>query len=143
MPLLSTEIKLALEKLVSGPRPAIVNPDKTHNIGNLLGIAFMWDEIQKIAGQRSKEAWKALEENGIVNRDNLSVGEHVLADSPHFAITAKVANPPMRFNADELVGIMYKSKYKVPAATMTSFIDQAKREGTGSVTLKVMEKVTA
>ena len=117
------------------------NPDARSNQGRMLGEAFMWDRVEAYARQRSDAAWNALEKEGLVpDKKSLDPGDHQLAQSPNFAIFAKVTNPVKRFNGDELATLLAKSKYKVPISTTKEFIDAAKLPTNPVVTMKVVER---
>jgi hypothetical protein len=117
------------------------NPDSKHNQGALIGIAFLWDEIQAYAKKKSDEAWERLEKEGIIPEiDKLEPGEHELAYSPSFTILASVTQPVKRFNQGELSMLMAKSKYKVPVSVTAELCDQAKLPGNPQRKLKIVER---
>ena len=117
------------------------NPDAKHNTGRLLGDAFMWGAVARYAKQREDAVWKALEKEEVVpDKKTLAPGDHQLADSPSFAIFARVTQPVRTFSGDELAGLLEKSKYKVPISATKEFIDQAKVPTSSRVTMKVVER---
>lgn len=134
-----TDIIKQLTKL--GKSNGTVNPDSKHNTGNLLGEAFMWDRIEAYAKNRSEAAWKALEKEGLIpDKKSLDPGDHQLAQSPSFAVFARVTQPVKRFNGEELAVLLAKSKYKVPVSTTKELIDQAKVPTNSVVSMKVVER---
>jgi len=133
-----TDIIKALSKFGTN---STTNPDAKSNTGRLLGEAFMWDRIEAYASNRSATRWAALEKEGhIPDKKTLDPGDHQLAQSPNFAIFARVTQPVKRFNADELAILLAKSKYKVPISTTKEMIDAAKIPSTSMVTMKVVER---
>lgn len=133
-----TDIIKVLAKM--GKTNGTTNPDSKHNTGSLLGEAFMWDRIEAYARNRSEAAWKALEKEGLIDKTGLDPGDHQLAQSPNFAVFARVTNPVKRFSGDELAVLLAKSKYKVPVSTTKEMIDQAKVPTKSVVSLKVVER---
>jgi hypothetical protein len=118
-----------------------INPDAKHNTGSLLGEAFMWDRVEAYARNRSEAAWAALSKEGLIpDKKTLDPGDHQLAQSPNFAVFARVTHPVKRFSGDELAILLAKSKYKVPVSTTKEFIDQAKVPTNSMVSLKVVER---
>lgn len=116
-------------------------PDVKHNIGRMLGDAFMWSAIAKYAKAKEDSIWKALEREEIIpDKKSLTPGDHQLADSPSFAVFAKVTQPVKTFSGDELAKLFSHSKYKVPESTTKEFVDQARVPTTSRVTLKVVER---
>jgi hypothetical protein len=133
-----TDIIKALSKM---GKNGTVNPDAKSNTGRLLGEAFMWDRIEAYAAQRSEAAWAALEKEELVpNKKTLSPGDHQLAQSPSFAIFARVTQPVKRFSADQLAQLLFESKYKVPISTTKELVDHAKVPTTPMVSMKVVER---
>lgn len=133
-----TDIIKALSRL---GKNGTANPDSKHNTGGMLGEAFLWDKIADYAKKKSDAAWEALEKEGIVpDTKSLTPGEHQLAESPSFAIYARVTNPVKRFNADELANLLARSKYKVPVSTTKEFVDLAKIPTNPMCSLKVVER---
>jgi hypothetical protein len=117
------------------------NPDAKHNVGSLLGEAYMWDQVEKYAKNKSDAAWKAMEKEGLVpDKKSLDPGEYQLADSPSFAIFAKVTQPIRRFDGQELANLLAKSKYKVPVSTTKELIEEAKVPTTSTVRMAVVER---
>jgi len=117
------------------------NPDAKSNTGRLLGEAFMWDKVASYAEARSKAAWEMLAREELVpDKKTLSPGDHQLAQSPSFAIFARVTQPVKRFSGDALAESLAKSKYRVPISTTKELIDQAKVPGVSMVTMKVVER---
>lgn len=117
------------------------NPDAKHNTGRLLGEAYMWDQVEKYAKGKSDAAWKAMAKEGLVpDKKSLDPGDHQLADSPSFAIFAKVTQPIRRFDGDELANLLAKSKYKVPVSTTKELIEEAKVPTTSTVRMVVVER---
>jgi hypothetical protein len=117
------------------------NPDAKSNTGRLLGEAFMWDRIEAYAAQRAEAAWAALEKEELVpDKKTLTPGDHQLAQSPSFAIFARVTQPVKRFSGDELAILLAKSKYKVPVSTTKELIDQAKVPTNPMVSMKIVER---
>lgn len=136
-----TDIVKALTKL--GQTNGTANPDEKNNTGRLLGEAFLWDKVAAYAKQRSDAAWEALEKEGIVeDTEALSPGDHQLAQSPSFAVFARVTQPVRRFNGEELANLLAKSKYKVPVSTTKEMIDKAKVPTKSMCSLKVVERST-
>lgn len=134
-----TDIIRALSKI--GQTNGTANPDAKNNVGGLLGEAFLWDKVRAYAEGRAKAAWLKLEKEEIVpDKKTLSPGDHILAESPSFACTAKVSRPVERFSGDELADLLAKSKYKVPVSTTKELIDQAKIPTTSMVTMKIVER---
>jgi len=114
----------ALGKLGTGETE---NPDAKHNTGRTLGEYFMWNEVRKYAEARADAAYERLVTSGqIEDTKTLPPGNHVLAKSPHFALTVSVSAPVRRFNGQELAKLLFKSKYKVPTAWTAEALEQAK-----------------
>jgi hypothetical protein len=133
-----TDIIKALSKM---GKNGTENPDAKSNTGRLLGEAFLWDRIEAYARNRSEAAWAALEKEGIVeDTAKLTPGDHQLAQSPSFAVFAKVTNPVKRFSQGELATLLAKSKYKVPISTTKEMCDLAKVPTKPMVSLKVVER---
>ena len=134
-----TDIVKVLAKMGKGN--GTVNPDAKHNTGSMLGEAFMWDRIEAYAHNRSEAAWAALAKEGLIpDKKTLDPGDHQLAQSPNFAVFARVTQPVKRFSGDELANLLAKSKYKVPTSTTKELIDQAKVPTNSMVSLKVVER---
>lgn len=117
-----------------------MRPDAKHNVGSLLSSAYMWDIIAKTSKARAEEAWKALKEEGLIDTDGLSPGEHVVLSSPSLVCGAKISNPVRRFDADYLANKLNQSKYKIPIPVAKEMIESAKQPGKSSVTLWIAEK---
>lgn len=118
-----------------------INPDAKHNTGSMLGEAFMWDRIEAYARNRSEAAWAVLAKEGLIpDKKTLDPGDHQLAQSPNFAVFARVTQPVRRFSGDELANLLAKSRYKVPVSTTKELIDQAKMPTNSMVTLKIVER---
>jgi hypothetical protein len=109
------------------------------NVGAMLANAFRWDAAESMCKARATAAWDELEKQGIVNKDGLSPGAHVLADSPSFAVTANVTQPVKRFNADKMADLMVK-KFKCSRADALQMVEDAKKEGNSTVRLNIVEK---
>lgn len=134
-----TDIMKQLTKLGKGNGTA--NPDAKHNVGGLLGEVFLWDKIASYAKSRSDAIWDEMEKEGIVpDTKTLTPGDHQLAQSPSFAVFARVTNPVKRFSGDELAELLAKSKYKVPVSTTKELIDKAKVPTNPVCSLKVVER---
>jgi hypothetical protein len=134
-----TDIIKALAKF--GKNGGTENPDSKNNVGRLLGEAFMWDRIEAYARNRSTAVWEELEKEGIIeDKRDLTPGDHQLAQSPSFALFARVTQPVKRFSGDELAQRLAKSKYKVPVSTTKELIDQAKVPTKPMVSMKVVER---
>jgi hypothetical protein len=134
-----TDIIKTLAKL--GKANGTINPDSKSNTGALLGEAFMWDRVEAYARNRSEAAWAALAKEGLIpDKKTLDPGDHQLAQSPNFAVFARVTQPVKRFSGDELANLLAKSKYKVPISTTKEMIDQAKVPTSSMVSLKVVER---
>jgi len=117
------------------------NPDSKHNTGRLLGEAYMWDQVEKYAKARSAAVWKEMEKEGLVpDKKTLDPGEYACADSPSFAVFAKVTQPIRRFDGEQLAGLLAKSKYKVPVSTTKELIEEAKVPGNPAVRMVVVER---
>lgn len=116
------------------------NPDAKHNVGRILGEAFLWDELQKYAAAKSKAAWESMEADGIYKADDLEQGDHILCESPRFVLQAGVSKPRKSFDSNALANWFSKSKYKVPAIIVKEQIEKAKVEGKSVVTLKIIER---
>lgn len=124
-----------------GKTNGTINPDAKHNTGSMLGEAFMWDRIEAYAHNRSEAAWAALSKEGLIpDKQELDPGDHQLAQSPSFAVFARVTQPVKRFSGEELANLLAKSKYKVPTSTTKELIDQAKVPTKSMVSLKVVER---
>jgi hypothetical protein len=118
------------------------NPDAKHNVGNLIGEQFLWDEIAKYAKAMSEKTWKALEKVQDLDIEDLTQGDHMLLQSPHFVITASVSAPVKRFAVGELARVL-KEKYKIPEIISKELIDKAKVPTKSTVTIKIVEKSNA
>ena len=130
-----TKIVSALNRLGQN---GTANPDGTHNTGSMLGEAYLWDAVEAFAKGRSKKAWEALENEGVIIPPDVT-GEHALATSPHFVCSAKVTNPVRRFNADELAKLL-KKQYKIPEPVSKALIEQAKVGTKPAVSYSIMER---
>jgi hypothetical protein len=120
------------------------NPDSKHNVGRMLGEAFLWAEVKHYAEARYAHAMDVLTKEGIAPLKNLvEPGEVEFARSPTFVATVKATQPVKRFNPDTLAAIMKASKYKVPEPFMKQMIDNAKVATTSMVTYKIVEKSDA
>jgi hypothetical protein len=123
--------------------PATVNPDGKHNMGRAIGEAYMWDVVAKYADARRKEAHKRMEDQGIVkDKKELDPGDHILADSPSFVITASVTQPVRRFSQEALAQVLSKTKYKVPRAVVDECCEKAKVPSSSTVTVKIAERTS-
>jgi hypothetical protein len=131
------QIIKALGKI--GVSNGTVNPDAKHNMGNLLGEAFLWDTVKKYAEGRSKIAWDGMAAAGLVDKTKLEPGDHTIAESPGFKATAKVSEKVKRFSAQALAEAMNK-RFKVAVPSALQMIEQAKVPTTSTVTLRVVEK---
>jgi hypothetical protein len=100
-------------------------PDRT-NTGKLLGEYFLYNEVRKWAEARSERAWKTLLSQGLVEDPaKLPPGDHGLATSTHFILSAKVSQPVRRFDAAVLAAEL-KKKYKVPESSTIELCEKAK-----------------
>ena len=117
----------------------IVNPDAAHNFGRSIGEAFIWDTIAYYAKKKSENLWEALEDQGFFDVEGLGAGQHLLTESPHFVLNAKISNPVKRFNERKLAEVLLKT-YKVPFPITIEMVDQAKVETKPSVTLSISER---
>lgn len=118
----------------------LVPPDHKHNIGRLLGEAFLWDSVWTFAEAKSKQLWKGIEAEKIIDTSDLLPGAHTLTTSPSFAVTANISNPVKRFSPHELAKKLSNSKYKVPVHYTIGLCEQSKVPGNSNKTIKVVEK---
>lgn len=116
-----------------------LNPDVKDNTGNILGEAFMWDTVLKVAKGHSDRIWKKMEAT-IIKADGLAEGAHILASSPRFVCSAVVTAPVRRFNAEALADAMSQPPYKVPKHITLKMVEDAKIGTKGNVRLEVVEK---
>lgn len=114
-------------------------PDAKHNVGRRLQQAYFWDQVQAYAKKQSDTLWSGLEKDELVLTSNLDPGDHVLAESPHFVVNAKVSERVRRFNADYLADQM-KKKFKVSIPIAKQMIESAKQPSNSTTTLKIVEK---
>lgn len=112
------------------------NPDAKHNRGRILGELFMWTEIERIAKAKKEAARNAAV--GTSDDEDRSPGQHELARSPNFVLTATVSQPVNRFDSKTLAGIM-KKQYKVPEHATVEAVEKAKVPTKSTVTIKVAE----
>jgi hypothetical protein len=133
------QVVKALAKI--GQTNGTANPDAKHNVGNLIGEAFLWDEVVKYAEGRSEAAWARLQKEGIVPaKKDMDPGDYEIAYSPTFLVTAKVTQPIKRFDQDELARIFHESKYKVPVSVTKEIVDLAKVPKSSNVIWKIIER---
>ena len=117
----------------------ISNPDQKHNTGSVLGLAFMWDEIADYAKKQSDRYWAQIEKEQEIDKAALAPGEHILVQSPHFVVRAKVTNPVRRFDPKWLAERLSRD-YKKPVPYFLGLIDGAKLEGKSNVSMLIIEK---
>lgn len=116
------------------------SPDAKHNTGRVIGTAFMWDKIEAYAKKKSELAWKQLEDEEIIDKsENLTTGDHTLAESPAFSVTVKQTEPRKGFKEDVLQQALQK-KYRVPLHTSKEMIAAAKVPGNPVKTFKIIER---
>lgn len=115
------------------------NPDAKHNTGRLLGEAFFWDHVCKMAKARSDAAWDKLLDEGLIERPE-EEGMHSLLTTPSFTCIAKVSKPVRRFSADELAKLL-KKQHKIPEPVTKQLVEQAKVSTKPSVSYEVTERV--
>lgn len=115
-------------------------PEKDSNLAVILGEAYLWDEVQSFAKKRSDMLWKQLtDEKVIPDTKQLDEGDHTLAESRRFVVTAKMTAPVKRFSADELAKIM-KKEYKVPEPRTKELVESAKKGTVGQCRLAIVER---
>lgn len=118
------------------------NPDEKHNQGRLLGEAFMWDEVEAYAKNRSEAAWKVLETEGIAPAKNTieASSETEFGFSPSFLGIVKATKPVSKFDPDTFADMLSRSKYKVPVSYTKEALNDAKVEGNPKVSYKIIER---
>lgn len=115
-----------------------LNPDSKSNTGRLIGRAHFWDAFLDYAKKQSDQAWKALEDEEIIEQVD-ETGTHTLAESPSFSVIDKVSEPRKGFKPDVLVAALNK-RYKVPKPVATEMIEAAKVPGNRVHTLSTVQR---
>lgn len=115
-------------------------PQPKSNADRVAMDALVWDTVEALAKAKSEDAWTELAEVATINKDDLAEGETIPYDGTLFAVTAKKTRPIKRFDDDYFANLLMKSKYKVPVMTTKSFLNEAKKDTKGRVTLKVVQK---
>lgn len=131
-----TRIEKALSRLGTN---GTENPDTKSNTGRAIGEAFLWDEVERLAKAKSKDAWAALDSIGLLT-DEKNPGEYLIAESPSFAVNVRISEPVRRFDPDHLADLLLK-KYKVPKSTTKQFVEASKLPAKSTFTYKIIEKV--
>lgn len=116
-------------------------PDKGSNRGTLVTEAFLWDTIEKYAGQNSEAAWAALVREEIVEpKENYKTpGDFTASETPAFSVQVKVTEPRKGFKAEVLQETL-KKKYRVPLHTSKEMIEAAKVPGNPVRTFRIVER---
>jgi hypothetical protein len=115
------------------------NPDAKHNTGRALGEIFMWNTVKKYVEGKLDNAWERAQKEGVIDLNNLAIGEYELASSPTFLATVKVSQPVRRFSPEALATELNK-KYKVPLPIAKEMIEAAKVPTKSTVTKSIIEK---
>lgn len=115
-----------------------LNPDTKSNTGRLIGRAHFWDAFVKYAEAQSKQAWKALKDEEIIEQVD-ETGTHTLAESPSFSVIDKVSEPRKGFKPEVLATALNK-RYKVPKPIAIEMIDAAKVPGNRVHTLTTVQR---
>jgi hypothetical protein len=115
------------------------NPDAKDNKGRIIGEIYLWDEIQKIAKSKSDALWDAAEAEGLLKYDDLSTGQHLVAQSPSFVVTASVSEPVRRFDPDTLAKWLFDNK-KIPVIITKEQIERAKIPTKSQTRVAIIEK---
>jgi hypothetical protein len=113
---------------------------KGANTSRVLAELFMWNWIMKYAEKRYDTLMAlAKEEKVIDDLEELGTGNHTVAESRHFVVTANVTEPVKRFNPDALCQWAFES-HKIPIIVMKEQIEKAKLPTKSSVRVTVTER---
>jgi hypothetical protein len=117
------------------------SPDGS-NTGTYLSDYFLWSTVAKYAEKKLEEAEHTLNEAGLIDKDptKLPPGNHILAESTNFVLSADVTKPISRFDKDVLAENLENSKYHIPRALTMDFVNKSKKEGNPRVTRKIAER---
>ncbi len=116
------------------------NPDGKHNTGRMIGEAYFWDTVEKLAKAKSDSAWDRLASMGVALDEDADPGNHVIGNSPHFVVECSVSQPRKAFNIDVAAENINKTWPKVPIPAVKLVLDQAKIGGSKVKTYKIVEK---
>ena len=117
------------------------SPD-TSNAGSYIADVFFWETIEKLAGGKLDDAWRALVRNHLIPDDNHLRehvnGETVLSKTKHFVVEAKISNPRAIFDKDAFIR-QVSEKFKVPKHKLDELAAQCVSHTRAPLTKRVLE----
>lgn len=131
-------INAAIEKVAATLKAKAPTGTQNDAVNAVMAEALMWDEIARLANNKSKDAWQALESvTHTIDQD--TPGERIALDGANFAVTLKVSNPVKSFDAEALAVEMHR-RFKVSVITAKEMIEAAKLPKNVKRTWRVVEK---
>ncbi len=121
------------------------NPDVKNNTGAILGEMFLWKEIEKYSKGRYDSLKKYAKAEKIIDipdeeeTDGLAPGDHIIGESRHFVVAAKVTEKVRRFSADVFAQGLFES-YKIPVILTKEKIEKSKVPTKSQVKISIMER---
>lgn len=110
------------------------------NVSRVLAELFMWSWIRKYADSKyDKLMEQAKGEGMITDPSGMVSGNHIVAESRHFVMTANVTEPARRFDSDILCKWAL-AEYKVPVIVMKEQIDKSKSPTKPMVRISIAER---
>lgn len=136
----ATQLKRLLDRIGTDIPP----PDKT-NTGRVLFGIYIWQELERYASQRIKEAWTNAQcPDGICEADDLlrqfPPGEREVTSSKSFSLVVEVKKPAMRVNNEQFLAKLAK-RFKVTVPEIEAIAETCKVENKPSLTKRVIERV--
>lgn len=107
-----------------------------------LNVIYFWQEVSALADVGLKEAWREAQESGMVPSDNdmraLGEGDHMVVDTQHFSVLAKVSKPRANFDRDLFIAHLVK-KYKLQKARLEALAETCKVPSKRALSKSVVE----
>ncbi len=116
-----------------------------NNTGAILGEMFLWKEIEKYSKGRYDSLKKYAKAEKIIDipdeeeTDGLAPGDHIIGESRHFVVAAKVTEKVRRFSADVFAQGLFES-YKIPVILTKEKIEKSKVPTKSQVKISIMER---
>ena len=110
------------------------------NTSRVLSELFMWKQIASIADSRYEKLMREAKEDGVLgNVAELTPGQHAIAESRHFFVTATVSEPVRKFSPDVLCAWALKA-YEIPEILMKEQIEKSKAPTKPQVRITITER---
>ena len=110
------------------------------NTSRVLSELFMWKQISSMADSRYEKLMKEAKEDGVLGDvRELVPGQHAIAESRHFFVTATVTEPVKKFSPNMLCAWALKA-YDIPEILMKEQIERAKEPTKSQVRITITER---